>query len=140
MKTPELWLNRLLSAHDRYTAHKHAVLKKLLVEHEQLKRQDPFTTTLCVHHLDGYFSQLPAHMPPTLCRGYQNHYFALRSIYTLSHFHISSVENRELNHLKKACFRYMLMTSNTVSEHVQCGSFVTFLSSIFPVVVSPSKY
>ena len=69
-----------------------------------------------------------------------NHYSALRNMYTISHFRNSSMENTELNTLKRACFMYMLMTSDPTNEHVKCGSFLTFLKNVFPVEVTPSHY
>ena len=41
-----------------------------------------------------------------------NHYSAMRNKYIISHFHNSSMENTELNTLRRACFMYMLMTSD----------------------------
>ena len=58
-------------------------------------------------------------------------------MYTISHFRNSSMENTELNTLKRACFMYMLMTSDPTNEHVKCG---TFLKNVFPVEVTPSHY
>ena len=69
-----------------------------------------------------------------------NHYRALRNNYTISHFHNSHTETLELLNLRRMCFMYMLMTSDHAIEHVQTGSFLTFLSRMSSIVVLPSQY
>ena len=70
-----------------------------------------------------------------------NHYSALRDNHTINHFHISNIENTELNDLQLACFIYMLFTSAPNSyDSSEYSSLPVFLSHVFPATVLPSKY
>ena len=86
------------------------------------------------------FSAINTYAPNPLQGISSNHYSALRTNFTLSHFHISSTEEVELDNFRRACFMYMLMTSDSDSDQVHCGSFIQFLSSVFSIEVMPSQY